>query len=205
MGKKKLKLSPNTNNREAWLNDIASGIAPHIELASKKKMPPFRISMGFPSRRGLSVKKRVIGECWPGISSKDGAFEIMISPVLSQPMEIVGVVAHEMVHANVGCEVGHKGEFVRVIRAIGLIGKPTATVPGEAFIELATPLIKEIGYELAHSPLSPGMGHFKVQSTRLLKVSCHCGYIARVTNKWIKDAGAPLCPIHNTPMTVEGD
>lgn len=204
MGKKKPKISPNANNREAWLNDIAANLAPHIEKVSEKKMPPFRISMGFPSRRGLSVKKRVIGECWPGKSSKDGAFEIMISPLLSQPMEIVGVVAHEMVHANVGCEHGHKGPFVTVIRALGLEGKPTATVPGESFIKLATPLIKEIGYELAHSPLQPGTGGFKVQSTRLLKVSCHCGYIARVTNKWIKDAGAPLCPIHNSPMNVEG-
>jgi hypothetical protein len=34
----------------------------------------------------------------------------------------------------------------------------------------------------------------KKQSTRLLKASCSkCGYVVRVTAKWLKAAGAPYC------------
>lgn len=33
------------------------------------------------------------------------------------------------------------------------------------------------------------------QGTRMLKVQCeHCGYVARVTSKWIEAKGPPLCP-----------
>lgn len=206
MGKK----LPVIQNREAWLNDIAAKLTPPIETAAKKvlgtkaKMPPLLISVGFPSSRGLSEKKRVLGECWGKVATKDGRCYILINPVLTDVMEIVGVVAHEQTHAIVGTEHGHKGPFVHVIREIGLTGKPTATTPGQGFIKLAEPLIQEIGYELPHTPLLPGFGKHKVQSTRMLKASClKCGYVARLSKKWILEAGAPICPTHKTQMFVD--
>ena len=39
--------------------------------------------------------------------------------------------------------------------------------------------------------------------TRLIKTQCgHCGYIARVTRRWIADVGAPLCPCKGEPMEL---
>jgi hypothetical protein len=203
---KKIKALEPHQNREAWLNEIATKLVPRIEEIAQKKMPPVRIAMGFPSRQALSVKHRRLGECWSGKVAKDGVHEIMISPLVPNPMETVGVVAHEQVHAIVGTHVGHKGEFVRVIRALGLAGKPTATVPGKAFIEFVSPLIKEMEYEFPHSQLIPGFGGHKPQPTRLLKASClQCGYVVRVTKKWVVESGTPICPTHKTPMHCSAD
>jgi hypothetical protein len=42
------------------------------------------------------------------------------------------------------------------------------------------------------------------QATRLLKVQCStCGYVARVTKRWIDKAGAPVCPTDRAPMIVD--
>ncbi len=191
------------NNREAWLNDIAKGLIQPIEEAAKKKVPPFRVSMGFPSQRALAAKNRRIGECWPGKASTDGKFEIMISPVIDGEVAIAAALAHELIHPCVGLEHGHKTPFANVAYAIGLAGKPTQTVAGEGFINLINPVIAAVGYTLPHSTLSPGIGglHYKKQKTNLLKVSCvHCGYVVRVTRKWLDKDGAPLCPKHNSVM-----
>jgi hypothetical protein len=189
-------------NREAWLNEIARGLIQPIEDLSKKKMPNFRVSMGFPSKRALSTKSRRIGECWPGKASTDGAFEIMVSPVIDDEVRIAGIVAHELIHACVGTEHGHKKPFAEVAWGLGLTGKATATEEGPRFIELINPVIQTVGFKLPHSSLNPSSGgtHYKKQETRLLKVSCiHCNYTCRVTKKWL-DIGAPICPTHNSVM-----
>lgn len=42
----------------------------------------------------------------------------------------------------------------------------------------------------------------KKQSTRLIKVECPCcGYVARVTRKWLKE-GRPKCPKGETMLAV---
>jgi hypothetical protein len=44
----------------------------------------------------------------------------------------------------------------------------------------------------------------KKQTTRLLKCECaECGYTARVTAKWIKDSGAPMCPTDQVLMQCD--
>jgi len=41
----------------------------------------------------------------------------------------------------------------------------------------------------------------KKKSTYLLKCECPtCGYVARVTAKWIDKAGTPICPTDDEPM-----
>lgn len=43
----------------------------------------------------------------------------------------------------------------------------------------------------------------KRQGTRLLKTECvACGYVARVTSKWIGAVGAPVCPCSMQKMRV---
>lgn len=44
------------------------------------------------------------------------------------------------------------------------------------------------------------------QTCRLLKVECPtCGYIARVTRKWLDARGAPICPTDQEPMIGGGE
>jgi hypothetical protein len=171
-----------------------------------------RVSMGWPSTR----KGGRIGECWYPPASADGHAEIFISPEIGVParasearklaasISILATLAHELVHATQGAKASHGPLFKRCAVAIGLTGKMTATEAGAAFKEWAAPLIEEIGvFPAGGLTAGTGTAERKKQSTRLLKVCCpECGYTARVTNKWICDAGTPLCPSSGDPMEI---
>lgn len=200
-------------NREQWLQNVAEKMAPWFaELGHE--LPKYRAAVGFTSK-GMRSKR--IGECWSGIASGDGTFEIFIVPTIDDPMRIADILAHELVHAAVGLEAKHGRKFGKVARAIGLEGKLTATVAGPLFLEKVKPILDAVGplphARLSDDPLSRSSAP-KKQSTRMLKCECsECGYTARTTAKWLKEAGAPICPRDNVVMqspdvpedTGEGD
>jgi hypothetical protein len=76
-------------------------------------------------------------ECWSNLASADNTTEIFICPSQSEPVAVLAILLHELVHAAVGLECGHKGAFKRVALALGLEGKMTATYPG---VKLASDL-----------------------------------------------------------------
>jgi hypothetical protein len=162
--------------------------------------PNIRLTCGFPSRQSISAKDRRIGECWASTASKDGHFEIMISPILDDPMRVTGVLAHELIHAAVGLKCGHRGAFRRVALAIGLEGSMPATIEGEQFKRAVAPILEAVGpYPHAELCVGPSSGP-KPQRARLIKCECHfhtpdgrCGYAAWTTRKWL-NMGPPLCP-----------
>lgn len=182
-------------NRETWLEQVAERMSPWF---GSTPLPPLRLAVGFPS---TGKRGRRVGECWDRESSEDGHFEILIRPDLADPVEVAAVLAHELVHAAVGIEAGHKAPFRKLATAIGLEGKMTATVPGEAFKRNLTPILSEVG-TLPHARLNFGASSApKKQSTRLIKTACPvCGYTVRVTRKWLESSGAPLCPRHLSPL-----
>ena len=161
-----------------------------------------RIGVGFPSVRGIAAKNQRIGECWSSERSGDDHHEIIVSPVIADAMRVAGILAHELIHAAVGVECGHKGAFRALALAIGLEGKMTATVEGEAFKRLAQPTLDAIG-PYPHAELHAMSNGRKKQVARLIKCECaECGYVARVARQWIDDQGAPHCPSHGE-MTAE--
>ncbi|MBO0736570.1 MAG: transcription elongation protein SprT [Alphaproteobacteria bacterium] len=170
------------------------------------ELPGIRVTCGFPSGRALNgSKSQTIGQCWPGHASKDGTVEVMVSPVRDEPMKVLGILAHELVHAAVGCEHGHKGPFQKLAKAIGLTGRMTATEEGPDFVKLAEPIIAELG-EYPHAALNASAR--KKQGTRMLKAECDgegegCGYTVRITRKWVDEVGPPLCPIHGEMKVYE--
>jgi predicted SprT family Zn-dependent metalloprotease len=179
--------------RESWLSAAVVHITPWLETAGKPITVPVRIAMGFPSTRPLAATRRGIGECWDPECSADGSAEILISPLLIDPVEILGVVLHELAHAALGHKVGHKGPFKRLVASLGLEGKATATTVGADLAARLAGVLEELG-PLPHAALSPRMKEKKKQTTRQLKCACPgCGYLARVARAWL-DKGAPICP-----------
>ena len=155
-----------------------------------------RVSCSWPSQ---AIRKR-IGEAWTSEASEDNAHETFISPIISDPVEVLAVLLHELVHHSVGVEHGHKAPFKRLATACGLTGKMTATVAGEELTEQLTAMAETLG-EYPHKTLNPGIGR-KKQSTRLIKCECgECGYTVRTTQKWLV-FGAPLCPCNGEEMGV---
>src|SRR6266404_3727145 len=187
-------------NREEWLNQVAERMAPWFEDQGYS-LPRYRVAIGFPS---TGKRGKRIGECWDGRASADGTFEVLIRPDQSDPIEVAAILAHELVHAAVGLECGHKGAFRKVATRIGLEGKMTATRPGAAFKSNIAPILAAVG-PLPHAALGFGASSAPPkQKARLLKAECgDCGYTVRVTRKWVDDAGAPHCPKHGA-MQVDG-
>ena len=186
--------------REQWLELAVLKLTP-LFTEVDVELPRVRVSVGWPSKGGLKATGKVVGQCWKGCVSTDGVAQVFISPVLGGDIvQTLGILIHELVHASDDCESGHKGHFTKTVRAIGLQGKPTATVVGEDS-ELAERL-RGIAKELGEYPHA-AMDVMEVerertrtkQTTRMLKLECpNDGYIARTTAKWLDELGAPRCP-----------
>jgi hypothetical protein len=193
--------------REEWLNMASAYAIRHIESSAKVSLQTaVRFSCGFPGGRGAGNK--TIGQCWPTELSADQTAEIFISPVLSDGLQVLAVMVHELVHAIVGCQRGHKAPFAKVAKASGLEGKMTSTVASMGLLVTMGGWLEALG-AYPHAALSTA-GR-KKQSTRLLKAYCaHTGaaddkpYTVRITQKWVTELGAPLCPCHNRSMHVDG-
>lgn len=215
------KMHPQST-REAWLGAAAASLAPDIATLTGHTLPPVRVSCSFPHARGtahLGVG-RVIGECWPPQLTADGIAQIMITPLDANPTATLATLAHELIHAAVGCQHGHDAIFSRAVRAIGLIGKPTATVAGPDFALWADGFVRAVG-TYPHAPLRIGDGDTeqprdpslprmpaprppdspRKQDARMMRAACGtCGYLCRVSRMWLARAGAPLCPTCGVAM-----
>lgn len=175
--------------REQWLNLALDQLRPLFRDKAGAEIPQdARVSVGFPG--GGSARKRV-GECWPRARSRDGINEIFISPVVSEPLRMLDILAHEAIHALDDCASGHGKAFKRIAVAIGLAGKMTATVAGDDLKAELQRIVDNLP-PLTHGALD--LSGRKKQPTRLLKLECHgCGMIIRTTAKWIDERGAPTC------------
>lgn len=179
-------------DREGWLLELTRRLRPYFENAGYPLPEKIRASCGFPSKGALATKSRRIGECWSCESSDDKHFETFVSPLLDNVLEVAATQVHELCHAAVGTECGHKKPFRMAMKAVGLEGKPTATKAGEALKAHLQKLIDEIG-SYPHAKLTKASGP-KKQTTRMLKLECpKCGYMCRTTKKWI-EVGVPTCP-----------
>lgn len=188
--------------RHRWIELAVVALRDRFSQADYVVPPTLRVSVGWP--KGSHGRGRAIGQCWSLDASSDKHSEIFVSPELGEQessVKIMGVLAHEMVHATVGVAFGHKKPFKRCAEAVGLIGKMTSTDEGPEFTGFANRFVGEHGsYPAGRLSLDAR----KKQSTRLLKCECgDCGYVARITRKWLNDVGAPICPLDRVPLECE--
>ncbi len=178
--------------RELWLNFKQAGF----------ELPAVKVSCSWPG--GGSARKR-IGECWKREMSKAKVNEIFVSPLIADPVQALDILAHELCHAVDNCEHGHKPPFVKIARAIGLEGKPTATHAGDKLRKDLEQIVKKIG-KYPHATLD--LSTRKKQSTRNLKCMCtdeDCGCVWRMTQSWVDRAGTDLnCPVCGSLAVSEG-
>lgn len=183
-------------NREEWLTQLAQMYIKPLFVDQDAEWPMnYRVSIGFPKGRGRGA--HAIGQCWPTQMSADKTFELFISPELD-PTRAADVLVHELIHASVGLKAGHTGAFRKLAKAIGLEGKMTATVAGEALAKRIAGWIGKMpafpGATLSPAAAGAGKSKEKGPGSRLVKCHCpDCGYTIRTTAKWI-DIGLPICP-----------
>lgn len=190
-------VEPAQVNREEWLETAVRRLRPLFADAGLEMPEKVRVSCGFPKG---NVRK-VIGQCWSTAAAEDGVAQVFITPFIADSVRVLDILVHEIIHAIDNCEHGHKAPFVKMAKAMGLEGKPTATVAGEALKKSLAGIVEEIG-AYPHASLVEGAGGTKKQGTRMLKVICpEDGYTLRTTAKWIA-VGLPTCPC-GTQMEAE--
>lgn len=182
-----------TISREDWLQRAMTAMRPWLVEQALDVPATVHVSIGWPSRKALSERKRALGECWHGETARDKCPQLFISPVLTDSSRILDVLLHEMLHTALPPNTKHGPKFAKAAKSLGLEGKPTATVAGAELKGRLAALVAKLG-ECPHVGLT-ATSQTKKQSTRLLKAECgECGYIIRVTQKWVDDSGLPTCP-----------
>ncbi len=91
------------NNREDWLSAAVSELRPYFDAVCSPLPTNVRVSCGFPSN---AKRSGAIGECWADTASADATFEVLISPVLDDPLRVFDVLVHELCHATALSLVG---------------------------------------------------------------------------------------------------
>lgn len=197
-----MKPAPNHRaEREAWLNRVAEGLRPIFRKAGAPFPERFRVTLS------LTPGRRVVGACYDPKASADGTAEILVRIDQAEAAEVAGILAHELVHAGVGLDCGHRGPFKRAARAIGLEGPLRATKPGAALLAALAPVLEDVGpFPHAALDFAAKRSGPKRQKNRHHKVSCWCGYSVRITQTWLDSHGPPICPKHKRhPMKEEAD
>jgi hypothetical protein len=200
--------------REEWLVRAVDTMRDWFTKEGKPLPDKVRITMSLPKG---SVTK-VIGQCWAPCVSKDATVEVFINPSQDDPVRVLDIVLHELVHAaghRNGFD-GHGKEFKALATSLGLTGQMTATVASPELKDRLTALSDRLG-PFPHAAMSiagrgetvpsiPGDGpRFpldgpKPQKARMFKVTCtgdhgdDGAYVIRVARKWIAE-GLPTCPL----------
>ena len=104
--------------REDWLNNAVIELRPIFKSVGFPLPDNIRVTCGFPSRHARSLN-RAIGEHWSAKASDDNTHEILISPVEDSPIEVFGILVHELSHSATDGD-GHKGNFPRLVRSLWL-------------------------------------------------------------------------------------
>lgn len=184
--------------REDWLNAFIDAARPVFAAANAPLPINLRVAIGFTSKGGKGTR---IGECWSDTSSEDGHYEIFIKPTLDNVARICDVLTHELIHAAVGIPAGHGPAFKRVMAALGLKGKATATYAGEEWFRWSLPVIEALGPFPYGAITDKGMSSGrKTQKAYLLKATCTmCEFTARITAKHVRPV------MHCPDPECEGD
>jgi len=182
-------------NRETWLETATGKLRKYFSDNGYTLPENIRFAIAFTSggKRGME------GECWHAQLSADKHFEIIIKADNDDPVQVLGILVHELVHTLLPLSVKHGKEFRDIALKIGLEGKM-------AHPEL-TPRLKQhletIAKSLGHLPHATFnfLGNAekrKKGGARYLKLECKaigCGYTLRGIAKWLK-AAIPPCPIN---------
>jgi hypothetical protein len=173
--------------RQQWLEAAVEALRGRFVEAGYTIPQQIRVSIGWPKR---AASCGAIGECWAVDASSDRHAELFISPQITEGARILDVLAHELVHATVGTAAGHKKPFKQCALKIGLQGPMRSTTAAPEFVAWTQILFKRIGpYPAGFLTDTPKQG------TRMHRCQCPaCGYLARVSRRWLDDAGPPLCP-----------
>jgi hypothetical protein len=195
-----MKASNNTNTNthttsESWLRAATDELRPYFAKLGYTLPEKIRFSIAFTS---TGKRGNIPGECWHPEASEDGYYKIIIRADTSDPVEILGILVHELVHALLPPIVKHGKEFRKIAVRVGLEGEMRHARPDPILRERLQAIAANLGAlpnaKLNYAAISDLP---KKQKNRHHKAECtSCGYGIRITAKWAK-IGLPICPANS--------
>ena len=176
--------------REAWLQDAAGELTPVIEAGGLAVPLALRVACGFPSTYRRSG---ALGETFTPKDSADRTVEILISPTVDSPYNVLLVLMRQLVEATALTRLNREA----ICAAIGLHPQKPNLYPtaNTSLLDRLDAIAAALG-AYPHAALS--LADRPKAATRLLKGLCPtCGYTIRLTQKWA-DKGMPTCPCGDT-------
>ena len=189
---------PRHTRREDWLHEAVPYLRELILNRSSdgaaecdQDRPEPYLSVGWPKKsRGKAAR---IGECWSA-QHESGRAHIFVSPELADAVRVLDVLVHELIHDYVGLDCGHKGAFKRLAQDVGLEGKMTATVAGDA-LRLELERVALLCGHYPHEALTQEPRATPKQRCRQRKYKCpECGQILRAATDDLQAICEPRAP-----------
>lgn len=104
---------------EEWLNAAIELYRP-VFFESGYTLPPVLVSVGFScSGYNENRSKNLIAVCYARSCSTEGFNQIFISPLRTDPVDVLDILGHELIHAVDDCKHGHGKPFYEIARKIG--------------------------------------------------------------------------------------
>lgn len=173
---------PNLANRESYLNHAVDLVRPWFAEAGFE-VPEVRVSIGWP--RGARGKN-VVGQCFGQGSTEDGIAQVFLTPArgADEIVPILGTLVHEVSHATVGVDEGHKGQFIVVQRKLGFLPKWTdSSNQTPELTERLAGLAERLG-PFPHGALTLAAQEKQTQKTYMRLIQHEpCGWKIRCTQK----------------------
>lgn len=185
--------------REEWLKKAVRSMRPLLRKAGLTMRAKWQVSVSLASRRSA------IGQCWYEMASASGkTANIFICPTVGDPVEVLGVLLHEMIHASLPHGVHHGPKFARACKQIGLEGKPTHATPGPALKAELARLAAFLG-TYPHDAMVVTTGGKKGTKGGYWPVYVSPAderYRVQISERALKEYGPPVCPITGEQMTL---
>lgn len=186
--------------REDWLTSAVQALRPTFAAHGITLPARIRVACGFPS---TFRRSGTLAECWADTDSADGTHEVLISPTLADPAQVLAQLVGALAHAAPGAMSHTSGAYVEAAGNLGLCpdGESWRKVKGaEDFAAQHAGLLASLG-DYPHAAILAG--EKKTQSTRMLKAVCpSCGYTIRLSGKWAA-LGLPTCPQEGDTFALE--
>ena len=164
------------------------------------QLPDVMVSCGFPS---TGKRSRHVGQCWSRSASDRAVNQIFISPVLHEPVAVLDILVHELVHAVDDCHSGHGKNFRRIAMAVGLTGPMRGTVAGDALRARLGQIALALG-PYPHSRLNVAADSGHARPPRPSAICPECDFEVPMLKRFLH-FGPPLCPRHLTQMHAVGE
>ncbi len=180
--------------REEWLNAAVDKLSHWFQEKEFPLPPLIKVGVGFTKGKGAD---KGIGMCVSPELTSDGTTHIFVCPTQQDPIRVLDILLHQLIHAAVGVEEKHRGNFKKLALSFGLSGKMSQTY-AEAGSELYFHL-SEIAEELKDYPHSgiifPEKASVESESNWIrLKSLSIPRYKVVISRKIYEENGAPVDP-----------